>query len=124
MNRKYQSARYHRKKKTGRPSRRRGFSKIRDEDLYLSIKSTIESYINTEYNDTGIKAEPFANHYNVPIHRITQVFKKLNQEGFLSRKKSIETGAMVRNDPIWNASFYYLRSIKGYPLRFYSKQWW
>lgn len=114
------------KKALGVPSRRRGFFKPSDADLYEAVKADVLRIAAGEYNWLPVYAEGYANEHRVPIHRITQIFMRLNQEGLLSRKKNVEKGEMVRSGPVWNASQYYVRTRhypnerKGqYPLRFY-----
>lgn len=131
MNRKYPAYRrekYKGKKKApGASSRRRGFSKIKDEELYTLVKESILAILASEWTDLPVYAEGYANEHNVPVHRITQIFMRLNHEGLLSRKKNIEKGEMVRSNPVWNASQYYVRTRHApndrngqYPLRFYT----
>ena len=84
------------KKKGFRPKKR--FKKISDEKLYEKVKEHILSQEKT----TTVTAEWVADSFLVPVHKITQVFKKLNQEGLLSQRHNRKT------DLRWNASYYYV----------------
>ena len=96
----YPSGRYTKKKKGLRSKRQ--FKKVSFDYLYIAIKKELLGYKAKSYN-YPIRAEWFANDHLVPIHLVTQVFKKLNTEGILSQKHNI------KNDLRWNASYYYLR---------------
>jgi transcription initiation factor IIE alpha subunit len=93
------------KKAPGIPGRRRGFSKIKDEALYELVKAKI-----VEYASKGhwypVRAEWYANEFKVPIHKITQVFMRLNHEGLMSRRHN------HKSDFAWNSSYYYVKSKK------------
>jgi len=128
----YAVNRFYKRKKDERPQGRVKYKKIKDEVLYELIKAEINRYFTEEvYNSCDwmpIRAEWYANQFRVPIHRVTQVFMRLNHEGLISRKVNKFLGDVWRGDPIWNASLYYLRlnqypkDRKGaYPLGFWSK---
>lgn len=91
------------KKAPGIPGRRRGFWKIKDEALYELVKTRIAEYASKGYW-YPIRAEWYANEFKVPIHKITQVFMRLNHEGLMSQRCKHKT------DLPWNASYYYVRS--------------
>ncbi len=94
------------KKHPGVPGIRRGFSKIKQELLYELIKNKILERISDHLNLNPVRAEWYANEFRVPIHRITQIFMRLNHDGLMSRRKNHKT------DLPWNASYYHVRSIK------------
>ena len=95
------------KKAPGVSGRRRGFSKLRDDVLYGLVRAAIVEYAGKSRNaDLPVRAEWYANEFRVPVHRITQVFMRLNHEGLMSQKVS------EKNDLAWNASGYYVRCVK------------
>lgn len=69
-------------------------------DLYELIKADIIKRRDMDYLSYIVKAEFYANDFHVPIHKVTQIFMKLNHEGLLSRKIS------EKSDYKWNASHY------------------
>ncbi len=104
----YSSARFtsHKKwmNKRSSVSRRHEFSKISDEALYAVVKEKLVDYAQTGNGRFPVRAEWYANEFQVPIHRITQLFMRLNHEGLMSQRSNEKT------DLPWNASYYYVRS--------------
>lgn len=106
----YASARYGRplrglglKRRPGLTKRRRGFAKIEDETLFNMVRDRIVSYLERSNERFPVRAEWYATEFNVPVHKITQIFMRLNHEGLMSRRSN------ERTDLPWNASYYYVR---------------
>jgi DNA-binding GntR family transcriptional regulator len=86
------------------PKRRRGL-KTKDSVLYAKIKKEIMDY-RLRYKDCNwmpVRAEAFANEHQVVVHRITEIFKRLNQEGLMTQRFN------ERTDHRWRASTYYVK---------------
>ncbi len=103
----YSSDRWQRsknKKTPGVSARRRGFSRISDDELYALIKEDIlRIAAQPERPGDSLCAEWYANTHRVPIHRITQIFQRLNHERLMTQRKN------HKNDHAWNASRYEVR---------------
>ena len=103
----YTHKRWMGKKAPGVPGRRRGFAKIDDETLYALVKAEVVLFAGNPHNaHYPIRAEWYANEHRVPVHRITQIFMRLNHEGLMTRRYN------HRTDLPWNASYYYVRPAK------------
>ena len=98
-----------RKRPNSKKKRRTG-TKVSDRELYNSVKARIVLLLSSR-GRCVVHAESFANAFDVQIHRITQVFKKLNQEGWISRHREVLPLSHF-NEYAWTAKSYLIHKPK------------